>query len=600
MLDLQNNILEMIARGETLQATTERLCHMIEALLPGVWCSVLRVDRNGLLHPLANPSFPTEYSSLLEGVLIGPTVGTCGRAAYLAEDVVTRDLFSDPNWVGFRDPLQPLGLRACWSSPIAVSDGVVRGTFALYFPENRGPTEREKEVVSSCTFLCAIALERDERVQERERRAYVDALTGLPNRASLEIATDQLCLTRPGAWGILAIDLDNLKIVNDTFGHAAGDALLQAAGSRIAATVAPSRVFRMGGDEFVVILQPEDGPAAIEDAAHSVLDALAVPTDCTGHRIRPSATIGGALFSAESRDARTVRDHADLALYHAKETALGGFVRYRPGIDSRIKAREEMTRNLSAALEERRVEGFYQPIVRLDTREIVGLEALCRLRTADGDIVAASAFHEATSDVNVAAQLTERMMSIVAADIRSWLDQGIPVQHVGLNISSADLHSGTLHGRLADAFSRENVPLKHLILEVTESVYLGRRDPVVAREIAALRANGLRVALDDFGTGFASLTHLMTIPVDIIKIDKSFVDLLPQEGPSQAIVEGLLEIARKLDIRVVAEGIETEEQAALLQSIGCKLGQGYLFSRPVRRDAATGLLRERAQQLARH
>ena len=331
-----------------------------------------------------------------------------------------------------------------------------------------------------------------------------------------------------------------------------------------------------------------------------ILTTLAVPTECRGHMILPRATIGGAVLSAEDADAKSVREHADFALYHAKETGRGGFVLYWPGIGSAIKTRIEVIRDVDAALQQGRIDAFYQPILRLDTRAIVGLEARCRLRKPSGEIVPAAAFHQATSDVNVASQLTERMMAVVAADVRTWLDKGIPVQHVGINIASADFHSGTLYSRLEAAFGRENVPLKHVILEVTESVYLGLRDPVVAREIKTLRGHGLRVALDDFGTGFASLTHLLTVPVDIIKIDKSFIDRLAPGDPSLAIVEGLIEIARKLDIRVIAEGIESEVQAGLLTEIGCKLGQGYLFSQAVPRQITAGLLGRFAQPLGEH
>lgn len=585
----------MIARGETLEATTDHLCHRIEEMLPGVWCSVLRVDRSGLLHPLAGSSFPHEYSALLDGLLTGPLVGSCGSAAYLRKAVATTDIASDPRWIGFKEPVLALGLKACWSSPICDAAGTVLGTFALYFPERRGPTAFEEKVVASCTSLCAIALERHQRVIERERSAYIDALTGLPNRASLDIAMGQLSCARPGAWAVLIIDLDNLKTINDTFGHPAGDALLQVVGTRLAESVAPDRMFRMGGDEFAVILQQAGAATAIDSAAQHILDTLAVPAACDGHMILPRATIGGAVLSADDADAKSVHQHADFALYHAKETSPGGFVQYWPGIGSAIKTRIEVIRDVDAALLEGRIDAFYQPILRLDTRAIVGVEALCRLRKPDGEIVSAAVFHQATSDVSVASHLTERMMAIVAADARSWLDHGIPLQHVGLNISSADFHSGTLYGRLEAAFGRENVPLKHIILEVTESVYLGQRDPIVAREIKALRAHGLRVALDDFGTGYASLTHLLTVPVDIIKIDKSFIDRLGHGDPSLAIVEGLVDIARKLNIRVIAEGIESEVQAAMLLQMGCELGQGYLFSQAVSRQITTGLLARFAQ-----
>jgi len=588
----------MIARGESLEPTIARLCGQIEKMLPGVRCSVLSVDRSGLLHPIASSFLLKEFSAQLEGIMTGPLVGSCGSAVYLGRAVATVDIATDPRWAGFRDAALALGLKACWSSPICDTAGAVLGTFALYFAEARGPTSREEEVVASCTSLCAIALERHQRVIERERGAYIDALTGLPNRASLDIAIERLSCAEPGAWAILVIDLDNLKTINDTFGHAAGDSLLQAVGNRTAATVAPDRVFRMGGDEFAVILQQTGAHEAIETTAQSILGNLAIPLDCSGHVILPRATIGGALLSEGDSEARSVLQHADFALYHAKETALGGFVQYWPGIGSAIKTRIEVIRGVDAALREGRIDAFYQPILRLDTRAIVGLEALCRLRKADGEMVSAAAFHQATSDVRLASHLTERIMAAVAADARSWLDQGIPLQHIGINISSADFHSGTLYGRLKAAFGRENVPLKHIILEVTESVYLGQRDPVVAREIKALRAHGLRVALDDFGTGFASLTHLLTMPVDIIKIDKSFIDRLGQGDPSLAIVEGLVDIARKLNVRVIAEGIESELQATTLVDIGCELGQGYLFSQAVSRHIATQLLVHFGQPLA--
>jgi diguanylate cyclase (GGDEF)-like protein len=596
VLQLQNNILEMIARGASLEATTDRLCREIEVLLPDVWCSVLRVDSGGLLHPLAGPNFPDEYSAGLEGLMIGPQVGSCGTAAYLRTAIVA-DIATDPRWTDFRQPALALGLQACWSTPIFDASGAVLGTFAFYFKEERGPSPREKEIVASCTSLCAIALERDQRVTERERRAFVDALTDLPNRASFDVSLERLSCAEPGAWALLLIDLDNLKTINDTFGHAAGDALLQTVASRVSECVLPDHVFRMGGDEFAVILQAADALADIEGTTVRIFQALAVPAECGGHMILPRATIGGAVLSVGDGDPTIVREHADLALYHAKETGRGGFVLYWPGMGSAITTRIEVIRDVDAALREGRIDAFYQPILRLDTRAIVGLEALCRLRKPTGEIVSAAAFHQATLDVSVASSLTERMMAAVASDVRCWLDQGIPLQHVCINIASADFHSGTLFSRLQAAFGRHNVPLKHIVLEVTESVYLGQHDPVVAREIKALRGYGLRVALDDFGTGFASLTHLLTASIDIIKIDKSFIDRLAQGDPSLAIVEGLIDIARKLDIRVIAEGIENEDQAALLASVGCELGQGYLFAQAVPHEIATGLLKRFAQRI---
>lgn len=596
MLLFQNKILEMIATGVSLEATVDRLCVELEHLLPGIACSVLRVKDNGTLYPLAAPSLPQNFSDLIDGLMIGPNVGSCGSAAYLGEAVVVTDIGNDARWSAFRDHLLPHGFQACWSVPIFNADGMVFGTFALYFKQKRMPRAREKQLVSASIHLCAIALERHDRVIERERRASIDGLTELPNRSGFDLALSRLSCEQPGTWALLLVDLDNLKMINDTFGHQAGDELLQSVAQRIRTSVLPDHAFRLGGDEFAVILQEAEAVADLSGTAAKILDAIGVVTSCGGHRIQPRATIGGAAFLPGDPDAETVHRHADFALYHAKEIGRGGFVRYWPGIGTAIKHRIEVIQDVDIALDEGRIEAHYQPLVRINTGEIIGMEALCRLRKPDGNLVSAGAFHQATTDVDVAAKLTEGMLALVAADVRSWLDRGIPFQHVGINISSADFHSGTLYDRIKNAFGRENVPLKHVVIEVTESVYLGHEDPIVAQEIEALRGHGLRVALDDFGTGYASLTHLLTVPVDILKIDRSFVSELRQGERGLAIIAGLLGIARKLDIRVVAEGIETEEQALLLDENGCELGQGYLYSRAVSRDDATELLLKYAQQ----
>ena len=596
MLKLQNIILEMIAKGETLADTAARMCLEVENLAPGVICSILRVDPAGYIHPLAAPSLPAAYSSALNGVKVGPRSGSCGAAAHSLAEVSVTDIASDDRWEDFRHLALPLGIRACWSSPILGADGAVIGTFAFYYRECRGPTEAERELVQQFIYLTVIALDRHHSVVEYERRAFADALTGLANRAAFNAALDALSCAVPGEWALFMLDLDNLKIINDTFGHQAGDSLLQIAGARFADAVSPNPVFRIGGDEFAAIIHSRSALRDLQGTADRILAKFAEPADCAGNLVAPRATIGGAVVSAGDRVAERVRQHADFALYHAKETGRGGFVHYWPGLGSNMTRRLGNIREVDAALREDRIEAYYQPVVRLDTREIVGLEALCRMRLGDR-IVPAIDFQEATKDVHVATALTERMIALVAADVRVWLDMGIPFQHVGINVSSADMHGGLLERMLVRAFSKEGVPLSHVVLEITEAVYMGEGNRMVQKSVEALRAKGLKVALDDFGTGFASLTHLLTVPVDILKIDKSFVDRLAPGDASTAIVEGLIHIAKKLDIRVIAEGIETEEQAIHLESAGCVLGQGYLFSRAVDRQSTTVLLSSRSQYL---
>lgn len=590
MLDIRNTILEMIAKGADLKSTVDRLCVEIEELAPGIVCSVLTVDRDGLLHPLSAPSLPQEYSDALDGLMIGPDMGSCGSAAWTREPVAVGDIATDPRWVEFRDGALALGLHACWSTPIFGEDGYVIGTFALYCCETREPTDEERAIVDSCIHLCSIAIERHERVLERERRANVDLLTKLANRAAFAETLTRLSCDRPGSWALLIVDLDNLKVVNDGFGHHAGDLLIQAAAARMETAALPDRVFRIGGDEFAVLVQSPGALGDLDAFASKILSEFGEPLDCNGHAVVPKATIGGAILAPGDRSAEAVRQNADYALYHAKETGRGGFVRYWPGIDTRIIHRIAAIRDVDAALREARIEAHYQPIVRFDTHRIVAMEALCRLRMANGGILAAAAFHEATSDIHVASELTERMLEIVARDSREWADNDVPVEHIGVNVSLADFHGERLDQQIAAAHALYELPLEHLVIEITESAYPALRDQSVISSIQRLREQGLRIALDDFGTGGGLLMPLLTMPVDMIKIDKILVDRLAPAGAGSAVIGGLLHTARMLDITVIAEGIENAEQADGLARLGCPLGQGYFFSKPLDKAAATQLL----------
>lgn len=231
---------------------------------------------------------------------------------------------------------------------------------------------------------------------------------------------------------------------------------------------------------------------------------------------------------------------------------------------------------------------YFQPVVRLDTGKICGVEALARIRSRDGRVIEAADFHLAFSDSRNASRLTARMLELAADAFQKWQAEDLPIEHMALNLSMADFQTGDLDERLAEAFGSRGIALHHLNLEVTESVLM---ETHIVRPIDNLRRRGVTVALDDFGTGFASLTHLVNFPVDAIKIDRSFVERFLTDRPSAAIVEALTDIGRKIGLEIVAEGVETVEQANRLTALGCQYGQGYLFARPLDAAAITQLLR---------
>ena len=566
------------------------LCKEIEALLPGATCSVLTVDPSGLIHPLSAPSLPCEYSASLNDCMVGPNVGSCGSAVYLGKPIVVTNIETDPRWAEFKVPALRLGLNACWSTPIFCEAHRVAGAFAIYHRACRGPDESEEAIIATSVRLCAIALDRHERVLERERRASVDALTRLANRASFNLTLNHLPCGEPGTWALLILDLDNLKIVNDTFGHHAGDHLLQVVAARIEASASPNRAFRIGGDEFAILVQSTEALQNLDAFASQILNALGAAIQSGGHTIMPQATIGGAVYAAIDRTAEAVRQNADFALYHAKETGRGGFVRYWAGLDTRITHRLSTIRDVDAALREGRIEPFYQPIIRLDTLEIVGMEALCRLRTRNGASISAANFHEATNDVGIASTLTHRMLMSVASDIRSWSDLKLSVGYVGINLSPADIYSCELERALAAISANDAIQLEQVVFEIAASTFPAQREAIVIDRIKSLRSMGVCIALDNFGTSTSSLLHLMAGPIDIIKIDKKLIGCLGSDDANVAILEGILLIAKKLGIGVVAKGIETQVEADHLAVLGCEFGQGFLFLPPITSEQVPALL----------
>lgn len=582
---LQNAILESIARGEELAAIMATLCKRVEALAPGVVCSVVTIDDDFQLRPLAAPSLPRSYGEAINGIPIGPRVGSCGTAIYRKSPVEVTDIANDPLWESYRALVLPLGLRACWSSPIAARDGRVVGSFAFYYSEPRGATPFERRIVETCVHLCAIAIEHEEVNARNHRLAYFDTLTGLPNRARFNEAIAQATRQPSSRFGLILIDIDHLKAVNDTMGHPVGDRLIEVVGDRLASVAPKGTAFRIGGDEFAVLVPGCDKAGQLRGVAGAILAAMHLPIDCEGTSIVPSVTIGGAIAGEDGADSVTLRQNADFALYHAKETRRGGYVRFKGGLRTSMTRRIQTIRSVGDALSAGRLIPHYQPIVRLDTGEVRGMEALARLRLDDGRVVAAGEFQDALLDPKLAHRISNQMLPAIAGDMAQWRREGLSIPFVGLNVTSADFQKGDLVQRIVRAFERAQVPLEHLVVEITEQVIMGGRRDGVARTMEALRERGILVALDDFGTGFASLTHLLDFPVDTIKIDKSFVAGIEGGTRNSAIVEALIGVASRLGMRIVAEGIETDGQARRLAAMGCCLGQGYHYSRPMPAEA---------------
>ena len=597
LITLQTTVLKMIAYGEPIEAISETICLEAQELSGDASCVIFSVDHAGRIYPLAAPSVPLPLLHRVAGANL-PGSGTVTSA--FNETLTIQDITKDPIFAPYLEVTVPFGIRAYWSSPIRSRDGRLIGKVGFYYSRKRGPNATEEAIVAGLTHLCSVMLENQEIQQKVKDLAFIDVLSKLPNRASYNDRLSLLMEDATTPFALLLLDIDYLKSVNDTMGHAVGDALIRTLGTRLKSIGGTVEPFRLGGDEFSLIVYGCDTEEAMEQVARSIIAEATIPFEAAGYCVVPSVTIGGAIYDPTVSGANRLLENADLALYHGKELGRGSFVAYKPGLQTSIADRVKVMSDLGAALREGRIEAFYQPIVRIDTGAIVGVEALARMLSHEGTIVPAAEFYRATSDPRLAYELSGIMLKQIAKAVRGWLDLGIPFQHVGFNVTQADFKQGDIERRITDAFADAGVPLKHIILEVNEAVYLGPGDDFVARSVERLRAKGILVALDDFGTGFASLTHLLSFPVDIIKIDRSFITDIVADKNSCVIVEALLGIAGKLGIRIVAEGIETVEQAEKLWSMGCRLGQGYRFAPPVPRSLATELLQRMADGLHRN
>jgi diguanylate cyclase (GGDEF)-like protein len=419
--------------------------------------------------------------------------------------------------------------------------------------------------------------------------ANTDALTGLANRHSFTTRLESCFETvKSGSeHGLLMIDVDHLKEVNDTMGHGAGDVLIKTVACRLVDCIEPHHaVARIGGDEFAIIVENAAGPETLTALADRVMQNMRPRIEFAGRTIAPQVSMGLAMLTSTDTP-ESVRQKADIALYHAKEARRGGFVHFTESLRSTMSTRMESSRFLDEALAEGRVVAHYQPIVNLRTGRIEGVEALARVRMPEGCFRSAGEFISALDDSRNAVRLTTAILRNVTSDMARWKAAGVKVGRVGINATTADFRDGDLDRRIFEAFAAAGLPPSMATIEVTETVFLSQVAAEVSRTLHSLRSHGVKVALDDFGTGHASLANLGTLPVDIIKIDRTFVSRMSTHKISEAIVKALIDLGEVLDIAVVAEGVETEEQLLRLQRMGCNAGQGYLFSRPLTANDVT-------------
>ncbi|MEV5343862.1 aminotransferase class I/II-fold pyridoxal phosphate-dependent enzyme, partial [Streptomyces sp. NPDC052676] len=444
---------------------------------------------------------------------------------------------------------------------------------------------RDERTVGGLVVTLRDVTEQRRLEHELTQRAFHDSLTGLPNRTLLLERVERALLRgrRESALTcLLFVDLDDFKLVNDTMGHSTGDRLLIAVGDRLSHTLRRSdTAARLGGDEFAVLMEDARRPVDAELLAAQVIQTLSRPFVLGDETVTVSASVGVAT-ARDSSDAEELLRHADLALYAAKSAGKNQWRRFRPMLQSRIVERHDLQSRLAQAVAGKEFALRYQPVVDITAGEVVGFEALVRWPHPPRPPVAPEQFIALAEETGHIASLGGWVLEHAVRDIAGLqrLRGRDSPPYVSVNVSARQFRDTGFLDQVGRALRTPGLAPGSLQLELTETVLL-RRDAQIQAVLHALKDLGVHIAVDDFGTGFSSLRYLRDFPIDVLKIDKSFIDDLPRDAQQVALVEGIVRIADTLGLEVIAEGIEDPEQRDLLAGMGCRFGQGYLFARPM-------------------
>jgi diguanylate cyclase (GGDEF)-like protein len=590
----------MLERLATIQRAivAQKPLHDIFDQVVGAACELIG-DRAGMMR--MRDADGSERSTVVSSVGLSPEFVGAGRRAHdpglgakaMAEGrLVVVDKGTDPFVRQIPDLWLAEGLHAGMAAPVLQGGTVVGSVVIASDDPNRSYAARDQQSLLALAEHASLALNHARALDDVAHEAFHDSLTGMPNRA---LFLDRLTFavgraSRSGnPVGVLFIDLDDFKTINDSLGHRAGDELLQAVASRIEACLRPSdTIARLGGDEFAVLIEEIDDAADAAMAASRVLDSLADPIAIEGREVYVGASVG---IAAGPQEAETLLRDADLAMYRAKAEGKGRYRAYAPHMHADIVERMELEVDLKRAIEANELELHYQPIFDLKTGAIAGLEALVRWNHPTRGLLQPDSFIPLAETSGRVSDLGRWVLAAACHQGALWrarypATDGIKV---GVNLSAAELRDDGIVNQVADALRVAQLDPRGLTLEITETALMDDLDAAAGR-LGELKALGVEIAVDDFGIGHSSLRYLKQLPLDNLKIAKPFIDEIGKPDAEPPILRAILDLAEVFGLAAVAEGIEEPEQASRLVELGCKFGQGHHLSEPMTAQAADDLI----------
>lgn len=581
--NLERDVLEALVSNLSFSDLGNYLCQRVRAIAPDVIPSILLVDDQRRLRPWAASGLSASYSQALDGVEIGESVGSCGTAAYRGEPVLVGNIAVDPCWEDYRHLALPYGLQACWSFPVKRRDGTVACTFAFYFNEPRSQDTFHERIAEVCQHLSVLAIELEENRQQMVRMVRFDTLTGLPNRSYLHQYVRELLSGRKGPIAFIGLDLDRFKDINSVFGHSVGDQVLVAIANRLQERLSPGTFLcRAESDLFFIVLDNCDVHRASATAEH-VQAIVGEPIEVVSQVLNLSVSIGISHSTEGENDRELLLAHAKSAIFEVKAAGGGAFKFFSPEMNHEARERLLLGARLKRAIADGAMCLMYQPQV-FSSGGLYGVEALARWHDPElGDIPPGKfiGLAEETGDIQAIGRWA---LHEACRQMAQWRDQNVRVSVVSVNLSPFNFRNEGLPAYVSSLLREYSLPGECLTIEITESLMM-MLDSQTLAILQQLRELGIGLSVDDFGTGYSCLSNLASLPVTELKIDRSFIDQCLQQPRLQSLVEAVLGIGRGLGLTVVAEGVETEAQRAMLVEQRCPVMQGYLFSRAISADS---------------
>ena len=589
----QSHVLEMIAMNAPLKEVLDYLVHLIEAQMDGMSGSILVLGNNGLhLQHVAGPSLPDVFKKALDGIHIGPDAGSCATGASRGGAMIVSGVASHPLWDKHRELAAQHGFGSCWSMPIISHQGGLVGALGMYSTSVREQDVAAAHLLNEISRIAGIAVERQQAADRIEFMVHHDALTGLPNRILLKDRLAQAIsfAQRYERWiSVVFINLDNFKTVNDSLGQNVGDELLKTIAGRLTDCMrSTDTVVRFAGDEFVVILfdQPKNADIVIQ-TLQKIRATIAEPVNLVGHNLHVTSSIGLANYPDDGMDADTLLANANAAMCRAKDSGRDNFQFYTADLNTSAHAKFLLQAELRNALDRSEFVLHYQPQVDLRSGQMFAVEALIRWNHPSMGFVSPMKFIPLAEETGLIVPIGDWVLLAACRQNKAWQDAGLPPMTVCVNVSARQFKEKNWVSRVVYALQESGLAANYLELELTESLIMQDVEQAVVT-MKELKDLGIQLAIDDFGTGYSSLSALKNFPVTRLKIDKSFVNEIPNNANDNAVISAVISLGHNLNMKIIAEGVENADQIEFLRAQKCDEMQGYYFSKPISaRDIGT-------------